>query len=289
MTQTQSATAGRETNRRRILVGVDDSPEARAAAAYAADVAAHVTGSELLLAHAYETWPEGTNDPAVDQLRARTHDEAAELVEKIAEELRETSRVPITTVISTERPGPMLGRLAQESRMVVVGQDTAGLLDRLAFGSVAAHLAATAPCPVAVVPAPWHRKQFGFHPVVVAVSGEGMSPATLAAAFDEAEHTGTEVLALHAMPYFASAEEAERHQRDLTEIVTAAQRHHPGINVQTMLVRGAPDEHLVKQSVNACAAFVGRPERTGLTSWLRSVAHAVVKRTHCPLIVVPAG
>lgn len=43
----------RETTTGQILVGIDGSPEARAAAAYAAQLATSTPGGTLVLAHAY--------------------------------------------------------------------------------------------------------------------------------------------------------------------------------------------------------------------------------------------
>ena len=269
-----------------IVVGIDDSEEAQAAARYAVHLAQGFEG-EILLAHAYEPWPVEVADYVEDESQLSTEQSAKRLVDRVAAELHTASAVPIRTAVGGERPGPFLARLANEARLVVVGQDTARLLERLSFGSVAAHLAGVAPCPVVIVPAGWHPRPFGYHPVVVALSGEEPAPRAMAMAFDEAERSGTGVLALHAVPYFSSAEDLAQHERELSETVRAASRQRPGVDVQTLVLRGAPDEHLVRQSVNATAAVVGRSHRQGVTPWMRSVAHSVVKRAHCPLFVVP--
>ena len=72
-------------------------------------------------------------------------------------------------------------------------------------------------------------------------------------------------------------------------IVTAARQAHPDVEITSLVVRGAPEEHLVRLSINACATVVGRTHQGGPTAWTRSVAHAVMKRTHCPLIIVPTA
>lgn len=275
-------------NGRVIVVGVDSSDESRAAARYAAHLADR-SEQTILLAHAYQGWPEGTEDHVIEEFRKGSEESAQRLVDHLAQELRDSTPGPIETMIAPERPAHLLGRLAEQARLVVVGQDTAGLFERLTFGAVATRLAANAPCPVVVVPAGWHPKRFGYHPVVVALSGEELAPEVMAAAFDEAERSGTSVLALHAVPYVASQDEMVQHERDLTEIVAAARDRRPAVAVQTLVLRGAPEEHLVQQSVNAWAAVVGRPRGQGLTSWMRSLAHAVVKRTRCPLIIVPTS
>lgn len=272
---------------RRILVGVDDSEETRAAVAYVGNLAQQTPVVEIVLAHAYEQWPAGTGDPTIDRLREETETRAQALVDGLADELRQLTGTPVRTVVGAERPGRFLGVLAFEADLIVVGQDTATLIDRLTIGSVAAHLAATAPCPVVIVPAPWQRKPFGPHPVVVALSGEDPAPAALVNALELASAAHAGVLALHAIPYFASTDEAEQHERELNDIVEATVGEHPGVEVTTMIVRGNPDQHLVHQSVNAQAVVVGRTRQGGPTAWMRSVAHSVIRRTHCPLIIVP--
>jgi nucleotide-binding universal stress UspA family protein len=96
------------------------------------------------------------------------------------------------------------------------------------------------------------------------------------------------VLVLHVVRDSTPSAEVEHHQRTLATIVAAAQQAEPEVTIATRIVHGNPDDHLVQESVNAAAAVVGRPRGHGATGWLRSVAHAVAKRTHCPLIIVPA-
>ncbi len=292
MTSTARATSARVTDVEespRILVGVDDSAESRAAVTYVTELAQHTPITEIVLAHAYEGWPTGTHDPTVDRLHAEAVERARGLVDDLAARIRAATTVPVRTVLSTERPARMLGVMSDEADLVVVGQDTAGLIERMTLGSIAARLASSAHCPVVVVPAPWHARQFGRPPVVVAVSGDDTSPAPLAEAIAEARRSRTGVLALHAIPYFADADEVAEHESDLDTIVTAARQAHPDVEITSLVVRGAPEEHLVRLSINACATVVGRTHQGGPTAWTRSVAHAVMKRTHCPLIIVPTA
>ena len=276
-----------ETTTGPILVGVDGSPEARAAAAYAAQRAAGTSGGALLLAHAYWT-PSNPLDVAGTGMIGQLQRTAKELVDGLAAELRQTCSVPVETVVEAAKPVPFLGRLAGGASTVVVGQDAATLFDRVTFGSVAGHLAATAPCPVVIVPAAWHPSSLAEHPVV-ALIGDHPVQATLSTAIAEAEQIGTSVLALHVVPKAAPPAEVERQQRDLAVLVAAAHPAEHGVTVETRIVAGHPDDLLVQESVSAAAVVVGRPHRHGVTDWMRSVAHAVMKRTHCPLIIVPAG
>jgi len=268
-----------------ILVGVDDSPEARTAAAYAAGLAGS-SGRTLLLAHAYPK-PKGPMDLAGRGIVGHLEAAARDLVDRLAAELRQTCSAQIETVIAAEKPVPFLDRLAGRASMVVVGQDTATLFDRMMFGSVAAHLAETARCPVVIVPESWAPSSLTEHRVV-ALSGEHSGQATLPTAIAEARRLGTGVLAVdvvhHAIPYA----EVEQHELALAARVAEAQQVDPGVTVETCILHGHPDNELVLESAIAAAAVVGRPHRHGATGWKRSIAHAVAKRTHCPLIIVPA-
>ena len=269
-----------------IVVGVDDSPEARAAGTYGAELAASRPGGELLLAHAYRA-PTGFLDVAGRGMVGELERAAKRLVDELAAELRQTCSVPIETVLDAGKPVPFLSKLAESASRVVVGQDTATMFDRMTFGSVAGHLAANVPSTLAIVPASWHPSSLGEHPVV-ALSGDHPVQATLSTAIAEAKHLGTRVVLLHTVKESTSAAELEEHRSHLTSLVEAAQAA-DGVAIETRIVRGHPDAFLVKESVNAAVAVVGRSHRHGIAGWMRSVAHAVAKRTHCPLIIVPAS
>ena len=157
----------------------------------------------------------------------------------------------------------------------------------MTFGSVAGQLAASAPTPVMIVPASWHPT-FSDHPVV-ALTGDHPVQATLSTAIAQASRLGTTVLALHVVREATPAAEVEEYGRDLATVVAAARQAEPSIGIETRIVTGNPHDHLVRESVNAAAAVVGRPHRHGTAGWMGSIAHAVMKRTHCPLIIVPAG
>jgi nucleotide-binding universal stress UspA family protein len=269
-----------------ILVGVDGSPESRAAVRYAVHVAEQ-TGGEILLAHAYDPWPTESFDPTVDEFRRRSEEDARQVLETSAEPYT-SQQVTIRTLAAGEKPGSLLGRLAGDARIAVVGQDTASLLKRLSFGSVARHLAATAACPVVIVPDGWHRKKFGVHPVV-AVTDDLVAPEVLQVAVDEGARIGRAVVVVRAVPYLASRAEVEQEDSEFHQVVAASTARHPAVPIRSLVLRGDINAQVIRQSVDASAVVVGRPPRHGITTWLRSTAHALVKRTHCPLIVVPTA
>ena len=93
---------------RPILVGVNNSPEARAAATYAAELADPCGG--LLLAHAYWT-PKGPLDVAGRSMIGELETAARSLVDGLAADLRQTCSAPVTTTIEAAEPVPFLSRL----------------------------------------------------------------------------------------------------------------------------------------------------------------------------------
>lgn len=157
----------------------------------------------------------------------------------------------------------------------------------MTFGAVAGHLAATAPCPVVIVPASWHPESLQEHPVV-ALTGDHPAHTTLTAGLTQARQLKTSLLVLHLVDQATPTAEIDHHQRTLAALIAAAQDGNTDVAVETRIVPGNPHDRLVQESVHAAAAVVGRPHRHGTTGWMRSVAHAVMKHTQCPLTIVPA-
>lgn len=157
--------------------------------------------------------------------------QATELVDGMAAELRRICSAPIDTRIAAGKPVPFLEQLASTASRVVVGQETATLFDRMTFGSVAAQLAATAPCPVVIVPASWHPTQLVEHPVV-ALSGDHPVEATLATAISEAARLRTSLLILHLVRDSAHSDDIDQHEHAIAALVAAAQQAHPKLTIQ---------------------------------------------------------
>ena len=141
-----------------VVVGVDDSPGARAALAWAARYAAS-TGARLRIVHAYEfnlAWIDAASpDLPLWEQRARITAEDA-----LARIVTGTfgGRAPDGTELRTVQ-GPPSAVLYEEGRtasLPVVGTRGRGGFASLLLGSVSQRLTQHAPCPV-VVPPPHER------------------------------------------------------------------------------------------------------------------------------------
>jgi nucleotide-binding universal stress UspA family protein len=165
-------------------------------------------------------------------------------------------------------------------------------LERLTEGSLAGPLAARASCPIVVVP-PYHRQR-GPHAedeVVVALDATSAAEAALQFGFEEAALRQARLVALHASPPDLTGadalRESEAERRTLAEMLAGWKADFPEVSVQTVVLSGEPQDLIVQASRNAGLMIVGRPHGSLIGRWSRSVAHTVLKRTRCPIAVVP--
>jgi nucleotide-binding universal stress UspA family protein len=172
----------------RIVVGVDASPGARTALAWAVEEArlrradlqvVHAYHSEDLAAplyfpsqHALPAYPEGAvGEPSGRDLTATLRDRgefeqafrsrAEELVDALLRELEEAaSGVQVQrTVVEDRRPAEALVELSADADLLVVGTRGRGGFSELLLGSVSHATVLHAACPVVVVPS--HRDERG--------------------------------------------------------------------------------------------------------------------------------
>lgn len=133
-----------------ILVGVDGSAEATAAAEFAAGLAAQ-TGAHLLLAYTEPIYP--TDNP---ELRERFSASERDFAEKMLTEAKARHTRPGVAVESIVSQGDAAGQLAARALeadidLVVVGHRGRGAVKRMLLGSVADRLVQISPKPVLVV------------------------------------------------------------------------------------------------------------------------------------------
>ncbi len=139
----------------RVVVGVDDSPGARAALVWALDEAER-RDARVEAIHAYFV-PSQWIDSAVIEL----HRWIGVVAEAALQELdRVVSSCPSSPELSVERraiegdPAAVLLEAARDADMLVVGTRGRGGFAGLVLGSVSHRCAQHAPCPVVVVPSP---------------------------------------------------------------------------------------------------------------------------------------
>ena len=139
---------------RGIGVGVDGSPAAREALAFAVEEA-RLNGARLVVASSYWTPDPPYNAAYLDvQAVAGRRGVAEQMVEEaVGPYARKYPELQVSVMVAAEPPGPLLGGLAEDMDLIVVGDRGRGPVARFVLGSISHGLAHHAACPVTVVPA----------------------------------------------------------------------------------------------------------------------------------------
>lgn len=268
-----------------VAVGVDGTTGAADAAHYAAAVAGD-RGWELVVVHAFQVPPPTAGVPV--ELLTRVQQDADALVDDVLSRLRLGTQTRVHRIVTPSSPVTALRDVSEAASLLVLGRHRPDLVERLLGGRVGSAVAASARCPVVVVPQGWARRGADRRPVVVALDAEGPAGPALGCAFEEAERRQVPVVALHAMALHDEDLSADDEQASLAAVLAGAKQDHPDVVVSTLLVHGDPTAQIVEASVRAGVVVVGRPHHgRRLGSWSRSVARAVLDRSTCPLLVAP--
>ncbi|MGW0750291.1 universal stress protein [Streptomyces sp. NPDC002587] len=209
--------------------------------------------------------------------------------------------------------------IGAEARVLVMGSRGRGGFASLLLGSNSRAVAATAPCPVVVVPhaersAGARKASAGQSAgrVVLGLHAAETPDDVLAFAFAEAAVRGTtvQVVSAYAIPPAptmvidspftvippegladdGNAVPAEREMlRSQTERLAPFRTRYPDVPVEQAAVPGDAAGRLVTASESAALVVVGRhhPRRTAMSLHIGSVAHAVLHHAHGPVAVVP--
>ncbi|HEX5596706.1 MAG TPA: universal stress protein [Micromonosporaceae bacterium] len=286
-----------------VIVGVDGSPGSRLAAQYAAE-AAQWRHAPLILIHGYlHPFRYGVPiDPYAIQLPPPS--EAAEqMLDKTASELRDTW--PDLAVETRQVAGGPAAALIEESRgaqLLVVGSRGLGGFAGLLLGSVGSQVTAHARCPVLVV-RPMEQPPAAADPVIVGIDGSPGSAPALAVAADEAAARGRPLVVLHVWsidafdevrPTYQETEAAAQAAAEtlLAEAVSEVRHRHPELPVEERLVHALdPERVLTEASQSAALVVVGARGRGGFVGLLLgSVSQALVRHSHCPVVIAhPRG
>jgi nucleotide-binding universal stress UspA family protein len=290
---------------RRVVVGVDGSPGARAALAWALPEAASRGATvEVLSAFPVDVYwldPLLLDTSRIHAARART----AALAEVVVDEVRRDPAVAahpgvadldVGVHVVAMPPAPKLVRLSEGADLLVVGSRGRGALRGALCGSVALHCAAHARCPVVVVH-PVIGPEEAPPRVVVGLEESTHGRAALAAAVAQAARIGARVdaiVAYRAPQYWAeplseiapSPEEIRQLALETGQRVVAE----TGGRVDAVRVRaveGHPAKVLVRESFGARLLVVGSRSRNPLEGLaLGSVALGCLTGAPCPVVVV---
>jgi nucleotide-binding universal stress UspA family protein len=271
--------------RRVIIVGIDDSAEAGAAALWAVREA-ELRNDDVLLVHAYEVplLPSTGRAAAIEE----GLQERQALLEKAAGTLRVPPTMRLDRLIEIDTPESLLPRLSEQAEFTVLGHDHPALGGHMPFGHTASTVASLSRHPVVAVPRGWTARGDDRRPIAVAVDGLHPSSSTLGFAFTEASLRQVPVLVVHSVPLTELASSEEDTRLNLAEILAGWKTDYPDVDVETLLLAGAPRDTVDTVSADVQLLVVGSPYRgREWARWIRSVARAVLDRATCPVAVIP--
>jgi nucleotide-binding universal stress UspA family protein len=283
-----------------IVVGVDDSPAAKAAVEWAARDA-ELRSISLTLVHAVSpnltTWQGDPLPPGLAQWQKshgrRLVEDAVKIVEKACHQGGPTQ---VHTKVLSSAAVATLTELSRDAELMVIGSSGAGGGHERLLGPVSSGLIRHAHCPVAIThdddaASPQQLQA----PVLVGIDGSPGAELATAIAFDEAARRGVGLIALHAWSDVDVSEWpglnwplARAVSADLlTERLAGWRAEYPNVNVRQSIVRDQPAHQLVTHSAEAQLLVVGSHGRGGFSGMLAgSVSESVAQLAHTPVIVV---
>ncbi|MEU2348489.1 universal stress protein [Modestobacter sp. NPDC049651] len=286
-----------------VVCGYDGSALARRAARSAAAEAQRL-GVPLHLVHALPWAHAGIvvdPPPGSGSLPAWQTDAEAALSAVAAELDGVLPRDRITCRVEEGHPAEVLAGASRSAQLLVLGSRGLGGVAGLLLGSVASAVAATATCPVVVLPDDTPARVSRRRSVVVGVEGRRGDDEVLAFAFDRAAVLGTDLVAVHAWqdavvevayrstsPLVDWAGAADDEQRVLGEAVGGWAEKQPDVELREVVVRQRPVDALLAASLTAELLVVGHRRRNRLAT-LGSTTHGVLHRAVSPVAVVPVA
>ena len=289
----------------RVVVGYDGSAASRPAVLWAADEAAR---RRVPLAVAYAADHTGlVGGPLgrawLPEAAYQAAEREAEAGAALAHERR--PELEVTAHAYAGSPGDALVRESGGSGLVVVGSRGLGELSACVRGSVSAHVAARADCPVIVVRGDGVAVPGPGRPVVVAVDGSPAADAALRFAAAAAVAAGATLVITSVWltvtedwtrAYWlavAPGTDPDEAARQAVEKVAAAAAARvatlaPGLDVEVHTRGGRPAEVILEVAGDDAGLVVvgsrGRGSLAGLL--LGSVGHEIVHGARCPVAVV---
>jgi nucleotide-binding universal stress UspA family protein len=291
----------KSTQRTVVVVGIDHSDAAKAAARYAAELATkrHL---RLHVVHAFESAELNVRATIgwTPDLETALRGSAERLMEATLERL--AAQYPDLDLSSRLDPGPTVAALLDESEQaetLVVGSRGAGGFTGLAVGSATLQVASHAHCPVVAVRAP-EPGRAPRHGVVVGVDGSELSEAAVEYALRAAADVHEPLVAVHTwsdpaqlgpgvmLPVVYDPQLVEQEERlVLAESMAGWAEKFPDVPIEPTVVRGHPVHSLVQAARTARLLVVGSRGRGSVRSLvLGSVSHGVLHHASGPVAVV---
>jgi nucleotide-binding universal stress UspA family protein len=294
------------TGNRRIIVGVDGSPQSRTALEWAAREGQR-TGAPVDAVLVYGSglaWIDVGSD-AQPLIVTHSAEQAKDVLhEAIAEaDLPPEDEVRVTPLVVLGDPSWALADLGRSASLLVVGTRGRGGFRGLLLGSVSQRCAERCPCPVVVVPsdhvAPTNGT--GGRRIVVGVDGSAQARRALEWAIAEADPADEidVVLAYERDLMWAVTAPDLVAQIETSTAAAAGETLHntlgsiPSSTEETRfahVVAGEPWRVLVDRAEAADLLVVGSRGRGGFAGLLLgSVSHRCAERSPCPVVIVPTA
>ncbi|MER6098602.1 universal stress protein [Streptomyces sp. NPDC001728] len=283
--------------RQGIVVGLDGTEQANAAARWAAEEAV-LRGTGVHLVHVQEASPD-----ALLPFVSREPDEpwAEDLLARTAAGLRERHPdLSVTTRLMPSEPVPSLVAAADEGDLLVLGSRALGGTAGYLVGSVGMTVAGLVDRPVVLVRALDLSPAQG--PVVVGVDLRQPVDTVLAFAFEEAARRHARLQVVHAqqLPVYATLGPsmvpdirptvAPEIRRSLDDLLEPWRAQFPDLAATGRVAIGSAGQELVNSAEDAALVVVGRRTREStLGTRIGSVAHAVLHHSRSPVALVPHG
>jgi nucleotide-binding universal stress UspA family protein len=296
---------------RTITVGLDGSPESRAAAEWAAREA-KLRGLPVKLVQVWEPVPEPMAQAPL--LGAETHQHWTERIPReSAEGLRlRHPGVEVSTEQLTGRPAEALVDAGKDAELLVLGSRGLGGIGGFLLGSVGLAVVAHTERPVVLVrsgeqaadehemdPAGIPSAATAFRPVVLGLDLADPDEKLLGFAFEAASRRSVPLRVVHAWnppPYYAygmalePAVEREMAKGDavvLSEVLRPWRQKYPVVEVVEQSHDGSPSLLLIDASHEASLVVVGRRiRRASVGAHIGTVTHAVLHHSTAPVAVV---
>ncbi|GHC91035.1 universal stress protein [Nocardiopsis terrae] len=291
----------------KVMVGVDGSPTASAALAWAAAEAdrrgwpLHAVCA-LAMPLVASMYAGSTRFPPSEEITAQGHRVLGEASERVRE-LR--PGVQVEEVLALEDPAAALLRRSGPEDLLVVGSRGLGAARSALDSSVSVRLAARAECPVVVVPVPEAAEPTEPHRIVVGVDGSEYSRRALDFALREAARVeGGSVVVVHSwwvqLPFDPGSlvgggwappsEELDERSRkmvaEMLEQVSGGETE--GVEVSVVRSERPPAEAVVEAADDADLIVVGSRGRGSVRGLLLgSVSQSVLHSATVPVAVLP--
>ncbi|MEU6809955.1 universal stress protein [Streptomyces sp. NPDC046831] len=298
---------------RTVTVGLDGSPESRAAAEWAAREA-KLRGLPVRLVHVREAVPESVAQSPL--LGAETDEHwAGRILRESAQGLRlRHPGVEVTVEQTSGSPAEALCAAAKDAELLALGSRGLGGVGGFLVGSVGMSVVAHAERPVVLVrageqaadehemdPAGVPSAATAFRPVVLGLDTGAPDETLLEFAFDAAARRATSLRVVHGwrlLPCFGVGPVPEPDLRTLerdrstalSRILRPWRQKFPAVEVVEVCRLGSAAEQLVDASHQAGLVVVGRRvRRAPFGTRIGHVTHAVLHHAAAPVAVVAHG